>query len=120
MVTWSNSQWSNGQWSMVNGQWSMVNGQWNRLNCEFLILLLNKTGYLLNVDSLLGFLFFIEAKNSNRAITITANPGFQFIIIFKDIHTYRVALAGQGNDFGKISLIYFKHFYRITAVAGSE
>ena len=47
----------------------------------------------------LGLLSFPKRKNADAAITVIANPGFQFIIIFKNIHSYRVPLAGKRNYF---------------------
>lgn len=64
--------------------------------------------------------FFLKAKNTNASIAITANPGFEFSVIFKNIYAYRMSLAWKGCDPGETGIVYFKYLHEITAIAGNE
>ena len=64
--------------------------------------------------------FLSKAKYIDQAITITTNPRLQFIIIFKNIHTHRMAFTGQRNYFGKSVFIDFKNLHCIAALTGDK
>jgi len=42
-----------------------------------------------------GYGFFLNAKHTDASTTITANPGFQFRIVFKNIYARRVSFANS-------------------------
>ncbi len=62
--------------------------------------------------------FLRKRKDIDRSIVITANPGFQFIIIFKKIHTYGVACAIKGSNAGETVIVHLKYFHLIAAITG--
>ncbi len=65
-------------------------------------------------------LFFPEIENIDSAGAVTAHPGFEFGIIFKNIDTDRVATTRQRCYFLKIISIDFIHIYIITSITGNK
>ena len=67
-----------------------------------------------------GCSFLFEIEHTNGAITIAAHPRLKLFIVFKDIHTHRVALAGQRSDFSKVVVVDLVHIYIIATITSDE
>ena len=100
----------------VKISWSQYQGSVIEAKIKFPISLLNNLQEDANVERLCEFLFLIEAKNINGATVVTAHPGFEDIIIFKNIHANRVSGAWEGNDTVKTFIVDPEDFDRIAAV----
>ncbi len=71
-----------------------------------------------SVDTECGILFFIETEDADRTAVVTAYPGFQPVIVFKYVHTYRVTLAGERDYFFKTLVLNLENLYGIATITG--